>query len=187
MVRSQPENMGSRDDECPRYETTILQPGIRTKSAINKVLDTPEMLEMILARIDMRTLLTSAQRVCRSWMDLVTKSPSIQKALFFTPITESAWGMGKKILNPLLTETFPSIFPTKDRPNGYKFNFSDLTMTKDASIMARFIRKEASWRKMLVQQPPVSDIGLFHICHAMGGDSAGSSSIAVSFRPHTMI
>ncbi|KAJ5198253.1 uncharacterized protein N7498_007370, partial [Penicillium cinerascens] len=153
------------------------QPESKTKSAINKVLDTPEMLEMILARVDMRTLLTSAQRVCRNWVNLISKSPSIQKALFFTPIKDSEWGMEEKIPNPLLTETFPSIFPAKDRLDRYQFNFSKLTMTKDASTMARFVGQDASWRKMLVQQPPVSDIGLFHICDAMGGTSAGSSSI----------
>jgi hypothetical protein len=142
---------------------------------------------MILARIDMRTLLTSAQRVCRNWTDLITKSPSIQKALFFTPITEYEGKMQYKILNPLLKETFPSIFPAEDRPEGYMFDFSGMTMTKDATSMARFVRKGASWRKMLVQQPPISGIGLYHICHGMSGDSAGSSSIAVSLRPHTMI
>lgn len=176
--------MASRVEECPRYGIGLRwQPESRTKSAINKVLDTPEMLEMILARVDMRTLLTSAQRVCRNWVNLISKSPSIQKALFFTPIKDSEWGMEEKIPNPLLTETFPSIFPAKDRPDRYQFDFSELTMTKDASTMARFVRQDASWRKMLVQQPPVSDIGIFHICHGMGGTSAGSSSIPVGFQP----
>ena len=52
--------------------------------SITPVLATPEVLEMILLHTDMRTLLTSCQRVCRDWRNLITKSPSIQKALFFT-------------------------------------------------------------------------------------------------------
>jgi hypothetical protein len=132
--------------------------------------------------MDMRTLLTSTQRVCRTWLNLISKSPSIQKALFFTPIKESEWGMDETTPNPLLAQTFPSFFPAKGRLKNYRFNFSDLAMTKDASTMARFVRDDASWRKMLVQQPPISDIGILHISHGMGGDSAGSSNIPVSFQ-----
>ncbi|KAJ6110310.1 hypothetical protein N7486_002545 [Penicillium sp. IBT 16267x] len=151
-------------------------------TATKKCLDTPEILEMILARMDMRTLLTSAQRVSRSWFNLISTSPSIQKALFFTPIKDSEWGTEEKILNPLLTETFPSIFPAKARRYGYWFNICDLPMTKDASSMARFVRKDASWRKMLVQQPPISGIGLFPISSSMGGDGVKCSSIPADQR-----
>ncbi|CAG7964072.1 unnamed protein product [Penicillium nalgiovense] len=140
-------------------------------------MDTPEILEMILAGTDMRTLLTSAQRVCRNWASLIRNSRSIQKTLFFIPIKDSEWGIGQKIPNPLLTETFASFFPTKNRPDSYQFDFSDLVMTRDASTLAQFIRADASWRKMLVQQPPISKIGLFHISHEIGGDSAESASI----------
>ncbi|KAJ6178171.1 hypothetical protein N7519_008632 [Penicillium mononematosum] len=156
---------------------------IGTRSAINKVMDTPEILEMILAGTDMRTLLTSAQRVCRNWASLIRNSRSVQKALFFIPIKDSEWGVGEKIPNPLLTETFASFFPTKNRPDTYQFDFHDLVMTRDASTMARFIRADASWRKMLVQQPPISKVGLFHTCHGMGGESAESASIPVSLQP----
>lgn len=183
-ARSEPETMASRVEECPGYKTAIQrQPEINAKSAINQVQNIPEILEMILAETDMRTLLTSAQRVCRTWLNLISKSPSIQKALFFTPIKESEWGMKETIPNPLLAQTFPSFFPAKGRLEHYRFNFSDLVMTKDASTMARFVRDDASWRKMLVQQPPISDIGILHISHGKGGDSARSSNIPVSFQP----
>ena len=175
--------MGSEMCIRDRYKTAIQrQPGINAKSAINQVLNTPEILAMILAEMDMRTLLISAQRVCRTWLNLISESPSIQKALFFTPIKGSEWGMEEKTSNPLLAETFPSFFPAKGRPMYYQFNFSDLAMAKDASTMARFVRDDASWRRMLVQQPPISDIGVLHICHTMSGDYAGSSNIPVSFQ-----
>ncbi|KAJ5827175.1 hypothetical protein N7447_003938 [Penicillium robsamsonii] len=167
--------MASGVKECPSYGTTIHS----TKSAMDKVLDTAEILEMILARVDMRTLLTSVQRVCHNWVNLISKSPSIQKALFFTPIKDSEWGVKETILNPLLAETFPSIFPAKNRLDYYKFDFSDLIMTKNGSTMAHFVRENASWRKMLVQQPPISDIGLLYVSQGMMGDCAGSSSISL--------
>ena len=156
---------------------------IEKESAMNKVMGIPEILEMILAGTDMRTLLTSAQWVCRNWASLIRNSPSIQKALFFIPIEDSEWGVGEKIPNPLLGETFASIFPAKNRPDDFQFDFGDFVMTRDDSAMARFIRADASWRKMLVRQPPISDIALFHIYHAMGGDSAESASIPVSLQP----
>lgn len=162
--------------------STGRQPGTRAETAIYQALNTPEMLEMILNRLDMRTLLTSAQRVCRSWGDMISKSPSLQRALFFTPI-EDPKKVEEKIPNPLLREAFLSIFPANDRSKYYEFDLSSLAMSKDASAMARFTRKEASWRKMLVQQPPISGIGLFHVCHGMMGDFAESSSISVSLQP----
>ncbi|KAL4954382.1 hypothetical protein BDW69DRAFT_163300, partial [Aspergillus filifer] len=59
-----------------------------TRSAANRVLETPELLEMILVQTDMRTLLISAQRVCRTWKALIDHSPSLQRALFFTPVKD---------------------------------------------------------------------------------------------------
>lgn len=145
------------------------------------VLKTPEVLEMILLQTDMRTLLTSCQRVCRGWCNLVTKSPSIQKALFFTPIKESEWRVGERVPNSLLAEMFPTIFPAKGDPDNRDFHFSDCAMTKDPASLDRFVRKDASWRRMLVQQPPILELGLFHIDSGRGGDSAHCTSIPVSF------
>lgn len=61
--------MASHVEEYPGYKTAIQQqPGIGAKSAINQALNIPEILEMVLAEMDMRTLLTSTQRVCRAWL-----------------------------------------------------------------------------------------------------------------------
>jgi hypothetical protein len=147
------------------------------------VLNTPEILEMILLQTDMRTLLTSAQRVCRAWLHLITESPSIQKALFFTPMKDSDRGSDAKRINPLLAEAFPPIFPPKEESKNHKFDFSDLEWTKDPSSMARFVRRDASWRRMLVQQPPPPELGLFNLYHARGGDTARCFSIPVSVFP----
>jgi hypothetical protein len=150
-----------------------------TKHATVKVINTPEILEMILSHTDMRTLLLSAQLVCRDWFNLITKSRSLQKALFLIPIKDFEWGVDERIPNPLLTETFPSIFPSEDRPIHHRFTFSTLNWIEDPSRLARFVRPDASWRRMLVQQPPISELGLFHVSSAMGGDSAGISHIRV--------
>lgn len=149
-------------------------------SAMNQVLDSPELLEMILVQVDMRSLLTSAQRVCLHWASLINSSPSIQKALFFTAIKECEWGADENTPNPLLAVAFPSVFPANGRTDRFQFDFSDMAITKDASTMARFVRKEASWRRMLVQQPPIRTIGHYHITHGMAGDFPETSSVPVS-------
>jgi hypothetical protein len=52
-------------------------------------------------------------------------------------------------------------------------------MTKDPASLGRFVRKDASWRRMLLQQPPILELGLFHIGSARGGTSAYCITIPV--------
>lgn len=141
----------------------------------------PEILEMILLQTDMRTLLISCQRVCRDWRYLIVKSLSIQKALFFIPIKESEWGVGEKVPNLLLAEMFPTIFPDKGNLDNRDFHFSDCAMTKDPASLDRFVQKDASWRRMLVQQPPILELGLFHVDSTRAGELACCIGIPVSF------
>ncbi|KAF3386752.1 hypothetical protein F1880_000755 [Penicillium rolfsii] len=166
----------------PRTDRTVTTPVVSTPFMTTSVLSTPEILEMILVQTDIRTLLTSAQRVCRDWLNLITTSPSIQKALYFAPTNVSEEEPNEKTLNPLLMEKFHFIFPSKDRPDSYSFDFSDLQWTKDSSSLTPMVRADASWRKMLVQQPPISELGFFGVFHAKRGDSARCSKIAAQER-----
>ncbi|KAJ5995143.1 hypothetical protein N7481_002120 [Penicillium waksmanii] len=75
-----------------------------------KVLTTPELLEIILLHLDIRTLLVSAQRVCQTWKVLIQTSPAIQQALFFRSATPNPnskkaklHGHAKSIWNSLLS------------------------------------------------------------------------------------
>ena len=134
-----------------------------------KALGTTEILEEILLQLDMRSLLTSAQLVNRSWRQLIQKSPEIQRALFFKPQKDQR-GDSEPILNPLLVKSFPSVFP-KDGSTSSIFSFKSLDMVKSPEKLAAYTRKEASWRSMLVQQPPVSDFAILDLAHGRGGDS----------------
>ncbi|KAJ0377993.1 hypothetical protein COL922a_014082, partial [Colletotrichum nupharicola] len=49
-------------------------------------------------------------------------------------------------------------------------------MAKDAEAIAIFGQRDASWRRMLVQQPPLSDIGVFHVRHTRVGNRVKRSS-----------
>lgn len=145
-------------------------------SASAMALSTPEILESILVQLDLRSLLTSAQRVCRSWTTLVRESPSLQNALFFAPVK----GGEPHILNPLLAEEFPSFFPVHTSPSSDGFTFQTLTMVQTPERKPAFLRKEASWRRMLVRQPPAFSAILNRVNHGQMGDRRHNYVIRVS-------
>ncbi|KAJ5620202.1 hypothetical protein N7510_004186 [Penicillium lagena] len=144
-----------------------------TRTARDQAISTAEILEMILLQLDLRTLLVAAQRVCRSWLILISKSVQIQRALFFSPLEKPDVPMHDQIQNPLLAEAFPCIFPSSDKESEkYKFKFAALDMNRSNTKRAMYMRKEASWRRMLVQQPPILDFGLQRETHGRVFDEA---------------
>lgn len=50
-----------------------------------QALSTAELLELILLNLDLRTLLTTAQRTSRDWNSLIRDSHSLQEHLYFIP------------------------------------------------------------------------------------------------------
>ncbi|KAH8886535.1 hypothetical protein GQ53DRAFT_750550 [Thozetella sp. PMI_491] len=130
------------------------------------VMATPELLECVLLRLDLRTLLTAAQRVCRAWHSLIMTSPSLQKALFFSPVGPAACdasGDYKQVAyqpNPLLQTTFPSWFP---RQSDGDVSDGKPPWIKTESTLKVFLRPEASWRRMLVRQPPPCKLGTVQV------------------------
>lgn len=148
------------------------------RTALSKALAMPEIVQLVLLHSDMRTILTGAQRTCRFWNNVIQEFPSIQKHLFFTPIEE---GDVKKIPNPLLAELFPSFF-FRERT---RFTNESLDMVKNTHKAAAYLREEASWRRMLVQQPPANGLALIQLCKVDGdGDpDAPSHKILVCLEP----
>jgi hypothetical protein len=123
----------------------------------------PEILEMILLNLDLRTLLY-IQRTCRSWLSMIRGSSPIQKALYFTPIETTP--DQSKVQNPLLREAFPALFKLTDPDNpedDYEYDEPTLAvfdMMKTPTKLAAYLRPEASWRRMLLQQPPMCNFGV---------------------------
>jgi hypothetical protein len=166
-------------------------------SKMDTVLSTPELLEMILLKLDMRTLLTTAQRVCLQWQGLIADSPAIQQALFFRPVpmppslpsTQNLDGndndpMGQRAQkNPLLAELFDPWFnnqpSTTERRRFGKLDPQTLLMGQTDRKRAAFLRAGASWQRMLVQQPPVRSIRHVQVADAMGGTSYRVSSLVL--------
>ncbi|KAH7349868.1 hypothetical protein B0T11DRAFT_290052 [Plectosphaerella cucumerina] len=114
------------------------------------VLQVPELFELILAEVPMRTLLTSAQLVSRSWKKQITSSRRIQQALFLEPCPPDT----PPRINPLLAAEFPIFFDGKQHRRD---DFSELAFGNQAE----------SSRKGL-SSPPAP------LFHSSGNSIAGS-------------
>jgi hypothetical protein len=107
-------------------------------------LSTPEILNLLLAELSMRCLLTTAQRVCRRWRDAIVASPTLQQKLFFRPVPELTQRQPERQLNPILQKAFPPWFKPHRFPQ-QMFNaaaehvFDELRLT---FIVKHFCAKE---------------------------------------------
>lgn len=127
-------------------------------SARERVLGTTDTLELVLVQLDIHTLLL-VQRTCRLWHSLITASPSIQKALFYLPSDTK-----KPIYNPILAKKFPAFFPhpTTGRTDAH-FTFMTFDSFQNPDKIIAYNRREASWRRMLVRQPPPTDFAFIEV------------------------
>lgn len=150
-----------------------------TPTVRGHVLCITELLELILLQLDMRTLLTS-QRVCRKWSSLVRSSSKIQESLFFEPVLPGS--VPTKVQNPLLAEVFPPFFvETKGR-----IGMDSFDMIKHPEKQVSYLRPEASWRRMLVQQPPAYRLGFYTVCMTSPGMNVSYRELPVSLNPELL-
>ncbi|KAJ6538513.1 hypothetical protein DFH09DRAFT_1398327 [Mycena vulgaris] len=134
-------------------------------TAKNMVICTPELLELVLSHLPMRDLLITAPLVSKTWQ-VITLSPALQRALFFQPDPSA-----EPVQNPLLMEMFPPFFaPEGDSRWSWPGNVSSIKSMPWSKAPGAFKRKEASWRRMLVMQPPAQNMTVTEICHGRGGD-----------------
>lgn len=119
-----------------------------------------ELWESILLRVDLRTLLTSATRVCRAWTTLIQDSTALQQTLFFAPDTRVR--SDEESHNSLLVDAFPSVFSKhQKKEDDFQFTIQSWDFIKHPEKQLAYMRPEASWRRMLVQQPPIYKIGIW--------------------------
>lgn len=132
-----------------------------TTTAKDRVLSMLELLEAILLEVDLLTLLVSGQRVCQKWHALIHTSPSLQQALYFKPCTETANNQPMSSYtksHPLLIRNFPNLLQQTWYLPEYALalDLARLPTNKKES----FLRKGASWRRMLLSQPPMNVLRL---------------------------
>ncbi|CAH0047524.1 unnamed protein product [Clonostachys solani] len=153
-----------------------------------QVFSTPELFDMILLAVDdMPTLVASVPLVCQSWKQHMDSSLELNRALFFIPDRETTMSdldaASHFRLNPLLCEHFgplvesPATFDLdppgfqspmdkfdyalRDGVNIHHIQMMRLSIAGRGAkgLKERFAHKDASWRRMLISQPPVRKIG----------------------------
>jgi hypothetical protein len=123
-----------------------------------------ELLENILLHMDTRTLLTSAQRVSHTWNTMIKTSTRLQETLFFKPSKPSISTPSQRHRNPLLEDILWAQFFLKQTSSSNPTAVSRFPLHKfDHRKLKPYLRKTASWRQMLLQQPPTSSIGVLEI------------------------
>lgn len=142
-------------------------------SSTQTVLGMPELFENILLHVHLRTLLTAAQLVNREWRATIVNSPALQRALFFQPwpaipSPSPSTGVGKEQqpcpkpkINPLLAEAFPMFFD-KCCFGRRKSELASFAHNSAAGYGDALLQVGASWRRMLICQPPVMRLGIWH-------------------------
>jgi hypothetical protein len=140
--------------------------GPRMSPASLRVFDIYELLEAILLYLPMRDILL-AQRVNRRWRATIESSKPLQRALYFLPHGSCSWD-GLRETNPLIASVFSNffnIFPIRPvMPFMVKGLLEATRARPECAVLLKPTVEEfevkvknagASWRKMLVAQPPV--------------------------------
>jgi hypothetical protein len=128
----------------------------------------PEIFEAILLELPARHLLAHAQLVSQSWNTTIKTSTLLQQHLFFLPAQPSS---SSRKFNPLLHSSFLPWFEDNTR-NRYKrgAEWKALDWNSTPKKQAAYACKEASWRNMLLCQPPIHVLSIERHWHSMGGE-----------------
>lgn len=138
--------------------------------ARDSVLATPELLEGILKHIPLKELLTTVQLVSSMFHDTIYDSVAIQQALFFLPDTSPHASFPCPLLHACGPSSFIDERSSSFAQNGKSGHFPwpgpsenglrPLMWQEYTRKFKAYATKGASWRRMLVVQPPVKELRL---------------------------
>lgn len=182
---------------CKIYKTpTILHLQAETMDSPHQIFLIPEVLEPVLLNLDTTTLLLS-QRVCHLWNSLIKTSPSLQTALFFRPQKEASTSTPalkpKRTVNPLMNKLLKH-FVSNHRSSFHRDFSSYLSRfgpqkssdpsTTDVERRHPYLRPEASWREMLLHQPPAPTLAVSDdlIPLSIGGVASNESNAVLRLK-----
>jgi hypothetical protein len=138
------------------------------RAAVDRIITTNELLEAILFRLDEQTLLVIALRVSKHWKTVIDSSPSLQQVIFFRPSpTPMANSEVIRRENPLLKQHFSIWYEDglwTDNYAAVEYNIDQfqqsLRIARNGVLNSKFKREHASWRHMLLHQPPMHQLGI---------------------------
>lgn len=165
-------------DNTSRCTTRAQRKARFNNTAAGRVIGTVELVENIILHMRIRDILVNANRVCALWHKIIRECPEIQRALFFQPLPGG-------FLKPYTYEINPRSAFMKDR-RGQFWAYDDsgpaiellrnpflkdlgdcegFYYQKPGRLGDRYDRKYeaierdgASWRRMLLTQPPIRQI-----------------------------
>jgi hypothetical protein len=147
--------------------------------ARDKVFRIAELVSLVLHQADTRTLI-NCQRVCRQWKEIIEDTHTLQTRLFRSPASVPTTSGEAITLNPVLKSHLSPIFAFKDGiyphlPDEAAWvvyaceyhKFLELPWARDgchvdATKWQAYVRPKASWRRMLISQPPVTRLDWQH-------------------------
>lgn len=153
-----------KDTVSIEHSVTAMRPP-NVPSAMEEVFAMPELLEAILLHLPLSQLLMTAQLVCSFFHETVADSPMLQQALFFMPTSMDKPYFSRP--NPMLTHRINSHFidERENRSPGVedtKWPFDgalkQLNWEEWIKKHRKYTVRGASWRRMLVVQPPIQDL-----------------------------
>lgn len=134
----------------------------------NQVLAIPELLESILLYLPVVDVLVNAQRVNRFWNHTMKKSIKLQQAVFLKPLCADVrlLNMQSRSLDDASTQKGRAE-PDADRTWIMQGNIAMNPLACHLKVMSgaiwaaaplhpKYMRSEASWRRMLITQPPIA-------------------------------
>ena len=132
-----------------------------------QVLSTPELLIAILHFLPIRDLLV-AQRLNHYFLNLIKDSLLLRQCLFLKPrplkVSKEGYIVQGTEINTLLQEKFPYWFTkwtwVEDREDNLMVGIEAalLELQRKFEASSSFTNPDASWRKMLVAQPPIRQL-----------------------------
>lgn len=152
---------------------------VAVHDACDRFFSIPELVRMFLDECSAHGLLKCTM-VCSDWNQIIRRTDLLQEHVFLKPADPGPGSCRK--LNPILQSHFaPILYPDlqrtrmsmEDIAENFETDFpctytdiATLAWARDSSIDApkrrAFTRSEASWRDMLVSQPPLKRIDWWH-------------------------
>jgi hypothetical protein len=158
-------------------------------AAVKAVLSRPELLEAILIYLSMTDLLVHAQLVNKDFHSAITSFPSLRRKLFFSSIPVVGASSGEFTyhkdweLNPLLSNKFLPFF--RQDSKSFRDFWSDIVSLRQMDWnsskekITTYKRREASWRRMLLTQPPITGLRIYMSIFNFGGSVQETGLLAL--------
>jgi hypothetical protein len=159
-------------------------------AARDQVFSIVELVSLVLHQVDTLTLIT-CQHVCRQWKAIIDDTQTLQALLFRTSATSSITTEEGIVFHPILRTHFCPLFAFEDwiypcfpdkrawvvHDCEYRTLF-ELRWARDgcsaeAFSQQAYARPEASWRNMLISQPPVTRLDWQHTWNSEKDDRMG--------------